>query len=766
MFRSYNLVIEKKCVCDMKYPNCDLKLLKYHCIRNTSKMMSKKQWFVLLGLLIIYILLGSCFFYIVETREEARKRGIAREELQYIEELMHKHYKPTPEDTIEEIFDRLGEYCGKPMKSLTMNEDDPAKWDFYHSVFFVITVVTTVGYGNLAPTTSIGRIFVCFYSLIGVPVNGIVMVTLGDFFGKSFVKLYRRWKTTKMAYDTTKLNLITQIVLYLVPGIIFFIFLPAVIIMMFEGWDYVLAVYYAYITLTTIGFGDYVAGVNQPGHDSYIYTIYKLFLLVWIIVGLGYLLMVLGFITTGLRSKKMHAIEHALAVHIKQTPRKIRTELRALVHEFLLLKVKRVYKGEFEYTPTELQHSHSCPDLTLYKDVDSPTTRRKRAFSECVPMSDLVRVQSDTDLNLIDKEKTFNRKVSEQSNLLFRVANALSGMEDEDEGVRGINGFSDEEILSSEVINSTWTSGSPNTLSVGPILKRRRAFSEVKFPFGSKANLQGDSNLTWYGLSSTTKLQDVKEENQYEKPRSRTLSTQSMQPSNLLTKLKNTIIGSKEGKEKNLDIEKQEIVPRRGRIYSTPTNRYIRQTRSGRNSLYPTDSVLEETSVADFLRVLADIALPDTNETTLPTPQRKLGTACLTPPKLTPSISRRLPSSQNRRGSLINQPQLSQTGRRASLKPVLPDSQTMRKASIAPTLSPVPDSRNMTPPELSASPPPPYTPFPNDVPERRSIRVPGSNRRFSLRPVILSPNLSPVQRQVIRSKENKDESSEIFSEKL
>ncbi|KAK9729235.1 hypothetical protein QE152_g16013 [Popillia japonica] len=477
--------------------------------------------------------------------------------------------------------------------------------------------------------------------------------------------------------------------------------------------------------------------------------------------------MVLGFITSGLRSKRMHAIEHALALHIKQTPRKIREELRGLVHEFLLLKVKRVYKGEFVYTPTELQHSQSCPDLSLYRDTDSPTTRRKRALSECVPMSDLVRVQSDTELNLIDKERTFNRKVSEQSSLLLRVANALSGMDDDnDEGTRGLNGFSEEDILASETIHSTWTSNTQSTLTIGAIPKRRRAFSEVKFPFsGNKSSPENDNNLTWYGLPSSMKLQQIQEE---VKPRNRTASLQPLQPLNLISKIKNTFIGSKEDKER--DIEKQGIVPRRDRTFSAPANRYIRQTRSGRSSLYPTDSVLEETSVADFLRVLADLAIPDpTTDTALPTPQRKLGTASLTPPKLSPPRSRRMsikPPPQSRRGSLINPSQLMQTGRRFSLRPPGHESQSTRKASAAPTLSPVLCSRNPTPPELSVSPPPPYTPFPSDIPGRRSIRVPGSNRRFSLRPVVLTPNLSPVQRQVIRSKENKDDSKEVYNEKL
>lgn len=60
-------------------------------------------------------------------------------------ELLHKHYVPTEEDTEEEIFNKLTEYCGKPMRSNVTDDENPAKWDFYHSVFFVITVVTTVG---------------------------------------------------------------------------------------------------------------------------------------------------------------------------------------------------------------------------------------------------------------------------------------------------------------------------------------------------------------------------------------------------------------------------------------------------------------------------------------------------------------------------------------------------------------------------------------------------------------------------------------------
>lgn len=48
-------------------------------------MMSKKQWFILLGLIIVYLLLGACFFYQTETRAETTRRRAEREKRTEIE---------------------------------------------------------------------------------------------------------------------------------------------------------------------------------------------------------------------------------------------------------------------------------------------------------------------------------------------------------------------------------------------------------------------------------------------------------------------------------------------------------------------------------------------------------------------------------------------------------------------------------------------------------------------------------------------------------
>lgn len=127
------------------------------------------------------------------------------------------------------------------------------------------------GYGNLAPTNTLSRILMIFYGLVGIPMNGILLSNLGEFFSLVFIRAHRKYKSYKhdqcdyspkklMPFETHKLGLAAQIFIYLTPGFLVFIFLPAILFSHYEGWSYDQSVYYAFVTLTTIGFGDIVAG--------------------------------------------------------------------------------------------------------------------------------------------------------------------------------------------------------------------------------------------------------------------------------------------------------------------------------------------------------------------------------------------------------------------------------------------------------------------------------------------------------------------------
>lgn len=57
---------------------------------------------------------------------------------------MKKHFKGNYSEK-KNLFANLTQYCGKPLSMDMSDEPIPSKWDFYHSLFFVITVVSTIG---------------------------------------------------------------------------------------------------------------------------------------------------------------------------------------------------------------------------------------------------------------------------------------------------------------------------------------------------------------------------------------------------------------------------------------------------------------------------------------------------------------------------------------------------------------------------------------------------------------------------------------------
>lgn len=77
------------------------------------------------------------------------------------------------------------------------------------------------------------------------------------------------------------------------------------------------------------------------------YLTYQIFLLVWITFGLGYIVMLLGFITSGMRSEKVHKIEQKFACQLKSTQSKILqgftrdfAAIRKIINEANLIKLK------------------------------------------------------------------------------------------------------------------------------------------------------------------------------------------------------------------------------------------------------------------------------------------------------------------------------------------------------------------------------------------------------------------------------------------
>lgn len=92
--------------------------------------------------------------------------------------------------------------------------------------------------------------------------------------------------------------MISRIILYLIPGLVVFLFLPAGVFAYFENWHFIDGLYYAFVTLTTVGFGDMVATFqpNTPADHGAWFIVYQIWFVIWFVIGLGYLVMIMTFL--------------------------------------------------------------------------------------------------------------------------------------------------------------------------------------------------------------------------------------------------------------------------------------------------------------------------------------------------------------------------------------------------------------------------------------------------------------------------------------
>uniref|UniRef100_A0A8C4SW76 Potassium channel, subfamily K, member 2a n=1 Tax=Erpetoichthys calabaricus TaxID=27687 RepID=A0A8C4SW76_ERPCA len=174
-------------------------------------------------------------------------------------------------------------------------------WDLSSSFFFAGTVITTIGFGNISPHTEGGKIFCIIYALLGIPLFGFLLAGVGDqlgtIFGKAIAKvedMFVKWNVSQ-----TKIRVIST-VLFILFGCLLFVAIPAIIFKHIEGWSALESIYFVVITLTTIGFGDFVAGKDPFSMEPYLLVWF------WILVGLAYFAAVLSMIGDWLRviSKK------------------------------------------------------------------------------------------------------------------------------------------------------------------------------------------------------------------------------------------------------------------------------------------------------------------------------------------------------------------------------------------------------------------------------------------------------------------------------
>ncbi|XP_043911902.1 potassium channel subfamily K member 18 [Protopterus annectens] len=153
--------------------------------------------FCLISSLVIYAALGAMMFQFIEQKSENNSLATVDKLLQklWMACINVSSCKENASKEEKEIFLRQ-------TNSTIYFELHPRyhlkSWSFLRSLFFCCTVFTTIGYGDMYPTTLPGKIVCIIYATFGIPLMLLVMTDVGDLLAvllsKTFKKTKRQFK--------------------------------------------------------------------------------------------------------------------------------------------------------------------------------------------------------------------------------------------------------------------------------------------------------------------------------------------------------------------------------------------------------------------------------------------------------------------------------------------------------------------------------------------------------------------------------------------
>ncbi|XP_065371485.1 two pore potassium channel protein sup-9 [Calliphora vicina] len=203
-----------------------------------------------------YLLIGAAVFDSLESDFESKRWDF----LQAVKNNFVKKYNVSNEDF------RMMEFViieNKPHKA-------GPQWKFAGAFYFATVVLAMIGYGHSTPVTMGGKAFCMAYAMVGIPLGLVMFQSIGERLNKFASVIIRKAKRYMQCSHTEA----TEMNLMLATGMLSSIIITtgAAVFSRYEGWSYFDSFYYCFVTLTTIGFGDYVALqndqalMNKPGY--------------------------------------------------------------------------------------------------------------------------------------------------------------------------------------------------------------------------------------------------------------------------------------------------------------------------------------------------------------------------------------------------------------------------------------------------------------------------------------------------------------------
>ncbi|XP_023262308.1 potassium channel subfamily K member 1-like [Seriola lalandi dorsalis] len=257
------------------------------CARFMERHYSALNFALLVVGYILYLIIGAGIFSAIELPYEHD----LRQELKAARQDFLNNNTCVSDARLVELLARALEASNYGVSVL--GNDTDRNWDFVSSLFFTSTVLTTTGYGHTVPLSDEGKAFCIFYSLFGIPVtlfflSAVVQRIMVLVTQRPVSYFHRRWAMSRSklaAIHATCLTIFMTLLLLIIPALVF--------VNLEKDWNFLESLYFCFISLTTIGLGDYVPGETHSKEANPHSQLYRLTITIYLLLGLVCVLVVL-----------------------------------------------------------------------------------------------------------------------------------------------------------------------------------------------------------------------------------------------------------------------------------------------------------------------------------------------------------------------------------------------------------------------------------------------------------------------------------------
>ena len=157
----------------------------------------------------------------------------------------------------------------------------------YLNHIYIVTFPLSLllGYGHMSPQTWQGQLFCIFYSIVAIPVAGIMLLSVGSHVSlaiRVFIRFMDKTILSGRVWGSAELKSTMVTFVLMILMIIF----GAILTSHTDDWSFIEGIYFYFISVSTIGFGDYVVNDGELKSSAHTKTIAVNFTIVLITLGL------------------------------------------------------------------------------------------------------------------------------------------------------------------------------------------------------------------------------------------------------------------------------------------------------------------------------------------------------------------------------------------------------------------------------------------------------------------------------------------------